>query len=41
MVDRPECSRCGNKMYELSACHYICSKCGGNLDCSDIGAAGK
>jgi hypothetical protein len=32
-----ECPRCGFEMKNITACHMICSNCGGHLDCSEKG----
>jgi hypothetical protein len=32
-----ECPRCGFEMKNMTACHMVCSNCGGHLDCSEKG----
>lgn len=32
------CPRCDEVMLDVQACHLICPRCGGHMDCSDKGA---
>lgn len=32
-----ECPRCGFEMKSMTACHMICTNCGGHMDCSEKG----